>query len=203
MTTTLSALYDNASDAQNAVQELVNNGFARENISVIASDAAGEYATYHGQEMPESETLDGAATGAVLGGMGGLVLGLAALAIPGIGPVLAAGPLASALVSAGIGAGVGAVAGGLIGALVDMGLDEEQAAYYAEGVRRGGMLVTVQVADQMVDQAMDVLDSYNPVDLEERINHWREYGWSGYDPDAEPYTVEQIERERDRYRTIR
>jgi hypothetical protein len=198
MTTTLSALYDNAPDAQNAVRDLVNNGFARENISVVASDAAGEYAHYEGEEIPEVETLEGAATGAVLGGMGGLVVGLAALAIPGVGPVLAAGPIASALVAAGVGAGVGAAAGGLIGALVDMGVGEEQAAYYAEGVRRGGTLVTVQTDDDRVDQAMDVLDSYDPIDLEERVSQWQEYGWQAYDPNAEPYSVEEIERERAR-----
>jgi hypothetical protein len=203
MTTTLSALYDNAADAQNAVRDLVNNGFARENISVVAGDAAGEYAHgeyahYEGEEIPEVETLDGAATGAVLGGMGGLVVGLAALAIPGVGPVLAAGPIASALVAAGVGAGVGAAAGGLIGALVDMGVGEEQAAYYAEGVRRGGTLVTVQTDDDRVDQAMDVLDSYDPIDLEERVSQWQEYGWQAYDPNAEPYSVEEIERERAR-----
>jgi uncharacterized membrane protein len=199
MTTTLSALYDNATDAQNAVRDLVNNGFSRENISVVASNAAGEYAEYEGEVTPEGETLDGAATGAVLGGMAGLVVGLAALAIPGIGPVLAAGPLASALVAAGVGAGVGAAAGGLIGALVDMGVDEEQATYYAEGVRRGGTLVTVQADDHRVDEAIDILDSYEPVDLEERVSQWEEYGWEGYDPNADPYTVDEIERERERY----
>jgi uncharacterized membrane protein len=201
MTTTLSALYDNATDAQNAVRDLVNNGFARENISVVASDAAGEYARYEGEDIPEGETLDGAATGAVLGGMAGLVVGLAALAIPGVGPVLAAGPIAGALMAAGVGAGVGAIAGGLIGALVDMGVDEEQATYYAEGVRRGGTLVTVQTEDHRVDEAMDILDSYDPVDLEERVSQWQEYGWQGYDPEAEPYTVDEVERERARYRS--
>jgi uncharacterized membrane protein len=199
MTTTLSALYDNATDAQNAVRDLVNNGFSREHISVVASDAAGEYAQYEGETTPESETLDGAGTGAVLGGMAGLVVGLAALAIPGVGPVLAAGPIASALLAAGIGAGVGAAAGGLIGALVDMGVDEEQATYYAEGVRRGGTLITVQTEDHRVDEAMDILDSYDPIDLEERVSQWEEYGWEGYDPNADPYTVEEIERERERY----
>jgi uncharacterized membrane protein len=201
MTTTLSALYDNATDAQNAVRDLVNNGFAREDISVVASDAAGEYARYEGEDIPEGETLDGAATGAVLGGMAGLVVGLAALAIPGVGPVLAAGPIAGALMAAGVGAGVGAIAGGLIGALVDMGVDEEQATYYAEGVRRGGTLVTVQTEDHRVDEAMDILDSYDPVDLEERVSQWQEYGWQGYDPEAEPYTVDEVERERARYRS--
>jgi hypothetical protein len=199
MSTTLSALYDNVTDAQNAVRDLVNNGFARENISVVATDPAGEYARYEGEAFTEGETLDGAATGAVLGGMAGLVVGLAALAIPGVGPVLAAGPLASALVAAGVGAGIGAAAGGLIGALIDMGVDEEQATYYAEGVRRGGTLVTLQTDDPRVDEAMDILDSYDPVDLEERVSHWQEYGWQGYDPNAEPYTVDEIERERARY----
>jgi uncharacterized membrane protein len=134
-----------------------------------------------------------------LGGLGGFVVGLAALAIPGVGPILAAGPIASALV----GAGVGAVTGGLIGALVDLGLDEDEAEYFAEGVRRGSTLVTVRVPDNMADRALSILNRYNPVDLDSRVNMWRESGLSRFDPEAEPYTMQEIERERTRYGTSR
>lgn len=195
MTTTVSALFDNAMDVQNAVRDLVNSGFSRENISVIASDAAGEYAEYHGMDLPADDTLEGIATGTLLGGLGGFVVGLAALAIPGVGPILAAGPIASALV----GAGVGAVTGGLIGALVDLGLDEDEAGYYAEGVRRGSTLVTARVADNMAERARSILNRYNPVDINTRANLWRESGWTTFDPQAKPYTTTEIERERTRY----
>jgi uncharacterized membrane protein len=198
--TTITALYDYREDAERALRELQNMGVARDDVSLVASDFAGEYSRYHGRDFPtESETAEGAATGAVIGGLGGLVVGLAALAIPGIGPVLAAGPIASALVAAGVGAGVGAVAGGLVGALVDLGLSEEEAGYYAEGVRRGGTLLTAHVPDHLSDRVMDVLDRHNAVDIEERATHWRETGWGGYDPNADPYTRDQIERERTMY----
>ncbi|MBK8902735.1 MAG: hypothetical protein IPM53_16215 [Anaerolineaceae bacterium] len=195
MKTTVSALYDNRTDAVNAVRALVDRGILRDDISVVASDAAGEYTEYHGQDLPADDTLGGAAAGAMVGGVGGLLVGLAALAIPGIGPVIAAGPIAAAIA----GAGIGAATGGIIGALVDLGVDEDRADYYAEGVRRGGTLVTVRADESVIDDVADILDDYDPVDLESRVDRWREEGWTTYDPDADPYTVEQIRRERVRY----
>jgi uncharacterized membrane protein len=203
--TTITALYDYREDAQDALRELQSMGIVREDISLVASDAAGEFSRYHGREISvqDSDTAEGAATGAVIGGLGGLVVGLAALAIPGVGPVLAAGPLASALVAAGVGAGVGAVAGGLVGALIDLGLSEEEAGYYAEGVRRGGTLLTAQVPDTMTTQVMNVLDRHNAINVEERASQWRQTGWQGYDPSARPFTTDQIERERTQYGVTR
>lgn len=192
MRTTVSALFDNATDARNAVRELTNNGVRRDDVSLVASDAAGEYARYHGQEIPADDMLEGAAGGALLGGLGGLLVGLAALAIPGIGPIVAAGPIATALA----GAGIGAVTGGILGALIDLGVSEEDAEYYAEGIRRGGTLVTAHVDESMANRVANILDRYNPVDLETRATRWQEQGWRGYDPDARPYTFEEIERER-------
>jgi uncharacterized membrane protein len=204
-TTTITALYDRREDAQKALREVQNIGIAREDISLIASDAAGEYSRYHGRDFPteevEHDAAAGAAEGAAVGGIGGLVVGLAALAIPGVGPILAAGPIASALVAGGIGAGVGAVTGGLVGALTDLGVDEERAGYYAEGVRRGGTLLTAHVPDNMSSRVKDVLNRHNAVDVEERVSHWRDSGWQTYDPGADPYGVEEIERERGLYGT--
>jgi hypothetical protein len=105
------------------------------------------------------------------------------LAIPGIGPVLVAGPIAATL----IGAGVGAVTGGLIGALVDLGVPEEEAGYYAEGIRRGGTLVTLIVSDHMADHAIEIMDNHDPVDIEERVTSWQSSGWTGFDPDAKSH----------------
>jgi uncharacterized membrane protein len=200
MKTTISALYDNRADAVDAVRALQdNNGVMRNDISMVASDAAGEYQEYHGRDIPADDTVDdtmeGAASGALLGGAGGLLVGLAALAIPGIGPIIAAGPIAVAIA----GAGIGAVTGGIIGALVDLGVDEERAGYYAEGVRRGGTLVTVHVDERLAADVTDTLETYDPVDLESRVDHWREQGWTAYDPQAKPYNVDQIERDRLRY----
>ena len=199
MKTTVSALFDNRADAAKAVRALTDGGIMRSEISMVASDAAGEYAEYHGQVIPEDvpadDTIEGAASGALLGGLGGLLVGLAALAIPGLGPIVAAGPIAAALT----GAGVGAATGGIVGALVDLGFDEDYAGYYAEGVRRGGTLVTAHVDENKADWVSNVLERHNPVDLENRVDTWREHGWTSYDPDADPYTVDEIERERMMY----
>ncbi len=196
MAKTVVGLFDTFSEAQNVVQELVNNGFNRNEISILASDARGEYSRAVGDTGTGSATAEGAGAGAlgggVLGGVLGLLVGVGALAIPGIGPVLAAGPLAAALGTAGastlVGAGIGAAAGGVIGALVGAGIPEEDANFYAEGVRRGGTLVMVRSSDDMANRAYDVMQRYGAVDVDKRSGDWRSSGWSGFDPNAEPYT---------------
>jgi stress response protein YsnF len=193
---TVVALYDRLDHARDAVNELVDAGFAREDISMVASDATGEYKTYldthEGDDVAESAAT-GAAGGAVIGGLGGLLVGLGALAIPGIGPIVAAGPLAATLA----GAGIGAAAGGLLGALAEWGIPEAEAGYYAEGVRRGGTLVAARVPENQVNRAIDILEQYGPVDIERRAEYWRsEHGWTGYDAEAEPYAVDEINRYR-------
>lgn len=197
---TVVALFDRFEDAQNAINALNTEGFQKENLNLIANDVNGEYARSLGLDPNrriDAETHDagsgaaaGAGLGAVLGGIGGLLVGLGALAIPGVGPVLAAGPIVSALA----GAGIGAVAGGLVGALVDLGVPEEHAQYYAEGVRRGGSLVTVRVDDTRADQVRDLLNRFNPVDIETRARTWRDReNWTGYDPNAEPLDYDRME----------
>jgi len=112
--------------------------------------------------------------------------------------VLAAGPLAAAVTTL-VGAGVGAAAGGLLGALVDLGVPEEEAGYYAEGVRRGGALVTAHVDDNRLDKARNILQQYNPVNINNRAAEWKKAGWTGYNKDAKPYTAEEVRAERARY----
>lgn len=199
-TTTITALYDRTEDAHSALRDLQKMDIPHNDISLIANDATGEYSRSNGRNTStESDAAEGAVAGATFGGIGGLVVGLAALAIPGIGPVLAAGPLASALIAAGIGAGVGAVTGGIVGALTEMGVNEETAGYYAEGIRRGGTLLTVHVPENMSKQVMDVLNRHNAIDVEDRVSQWRESGWQTHDPNAKPYGVDEIESERNRY----
>src|SRR5215216_3754325 len=164
MAKTVVGLFDTFTEAQNVVQQLVNAGFDRNEISVLANDARGEYGATRAVGETSS-TAEGAGAGAVgggvLGGVLGLLVGVGALAIPGIGPVLAAGPLAAALGTAGastlVGAGIGAAAGGVVGGLVGLGIPEEDANMYAEGVRRGGTLVTAQVADNLADRAAAIM----------------------------------------------
>jgi len=117
------------------------------------------------------------------------------LAIPGIGPVLAAGPIVAALA----GAGAGAVAGGLIGSLTSIGVPESHAEYYAEAVRRGAALVTLQADESRVDEAERILRSNRAFDIDDRVVQWRSEGWTGYDPNAEPFSFEEIKRNQTRY----
>jgi hypothetical protein len=197
MTRNVVALYDNFEDANAAVRDLVDQGFRREEISFMAADQRTQRGAVTGTDEtvtpPAAEDSTaraddasgagiGAGIGAAVGGLAGVLIGLGALVIPGIGPVIAAGPLATVL--AGLaGAGAGAVAGGVLGALVDLGIPEETAGYYAEGVRRGGTLVSVRVEDQYTDKALDILNRHNPVDLDERSQQWRREGWTGYRDD--------------------
>jgi hypothetical protein len=202
MAKTVIALYDHLHDANAAIEELVDHGFAPGSISLMTSDATNEYSSYVGNADEAGAAGAGAGVGALVAGLGGLLVGIGALALPGIGPVVAAGPLAtvvSGLIGAGIGAMVGGVTGGLIGALVELGVGEDEAEYYAEGVRRGGSLVAIEVEDQRADEARQILDGFGPVDLDERAEFWRKEGWTGFDDERDPYTSEEIDRERARY----
>lgn len=130
-----------------------------------------------------SEVAEGAGIGALIGGLGGLLVGLGALAIPGVGPIIAAGPILAAIT----GAGLGAVTGGMVGALVDLGIPDTEAQVYAEGVRRGYNMVAVQAPESRVDQAKLIMDRAGLVDMQQHVGEWRETGWNRFDPNAEPY----------------
>ncbi|RYY05935.1 MAG: hypothetical protein EON55_24610, partial [Alphaproteobacteria bacterium] len=137
--------------------------------------------------------------GALLGGAGGLLAGLGLLAIPGLGPIVAAGWLAATAVGAGIGAAGGAATGGLVGALKTAGHTEEDANVYSEGVRRGGTLVSAKVPDADVAQADAILDRNRSVDAATRGAAYRETGWNRFDADAPAYSSEEVDRERATY----
>ena len=180
MAKTVVGLIENADEAQVVVQELVDCGIERSAIGLMANDSstsAGDQVTggtAEGDDMAEG-ALKGAGTGAALGGVAGLLAGAAALAIPGFGPIIAAGPIAAALT----GAGIGAVAGGGIGALIKQGVPEEDAKYYTEGVRRGGTLVTVQAeSEDMADRAAAIMRDHGAINIEERAQEWRASGWN-------------------------
>lgn len=175
-TRTVTALFDTYDAAANAVRKLEAGGVPHGDISIVSNDSS--HRRYYDTDTADdrgSGTGTGASLGTILGGGAGLLAGLGMLAIPGLGPVVAAGWLASTLV----GAGVGAAAGGLVGALTDAGISHEDAHVYAEGVRRGGTLVTVRTDDSMIDRVTDVLDDEGTVDLDQRESTWRSEGWNG------------------------
>lgn len=181
MAKTVIGLFDSMSEAREVVQELIDSGFQRDDISIV-SRQDDKYVTERGDDRTSGAAM-GAGAGAAVGGMGGLLVGLSALAIPGVGPVIAAGPLATTLA----GAVLGAAAGGILGALTDLGVPEEEAHYYAEGVRRGGALVSVETDDHMADRAAEIMGRYGAVDIDTRIKQWRQSGWTHFDPNTGPY----------------
>ncbi len=197
MAKTVVGLFNTREEAREVINDLVNSGFSRDSISLMARGKDKDTWTRGdtGEER-EGGTLEGAATGAAIGGGIGLVVGLASLAIPGVGPIIAAGPLATALA----GLGVGAAAGGLIGALTNIGVPKEHADYYAEGVRRGGTLVTVTADDRTANRGAEIMRRHGAVDIDERAADWRKTGWGGrFDETAQPYTEEELARQRTAY----
>ncbi len=209
MSKTVVGLFDDFQDAQNVVRDLTTAGFRRESISIAANKTASGY-TGDGSDFGAGGTDTMAAANAAgkdatvgtgIGGVLGLVIGLGLLVIPGVGPVLAAGPIAVALGMGAAGAGIGAVAGGLIGGLTHLGVPKEHAEYYAEGVRRGGTLVTVDAPDAQAQQAVDIMNGNGAVDIDTRGAAYRTGGYTGYSEAASPYAAEDITRERDTYRT--
>ncbi|MBZ7927692.1 hypothetical protein LAC81_37795 (plasmid) [Ensifer adhaerens] len=195
---TVTGLFDDYAEARDAVRDLEAAGVPSDDISIVANNSGDWYST------DRSDAAEGAGTGAGLGAAGGgvvgLLTGLGLMAIPGVGPVVAAGWLASTAAGAAAGAVAGGAAGGIIGSLTDSGVDEDDAQVYAEGVRRGGTLVTARVDDSLVLKAEQILQQRNRVDLSGRRNAYTEEGWSRFDENAAPYTVDEIDRERARYR---
>jgi hypothetical protein len=187
-------------DAQRAFDALREGGFSQEEISFVAnknvSESWGGSDTRTDKGETASDIAADAGIGAALGGVGGLLLSFAGLAIPGIGPVLAAGPILAALG----GAGIGAAAGGLIGALIESGIPHEHAEHYAESVRRGDILITVRADEARTDRAAEILDENGAVDIDRRVSEWRVRGWESYNPSAEPLSTDELKRERDYFR---
>jgi len=172
MANTVVALYDDFAQAQRAVEALVDAGFDRNDISLVASDKTGDYSRY--VDRPVTDDVS-AGEGAGFGAVVGTLVGLGVALIPGVGPVLAAGPVAAALM-AGIGAATGAVTGGIVAALVNFGVPEEDAELYAEGLRRGGALVSVHITQSAwLTRAEDVLKRFSPTDIHESAMNWPGY----------------------------
>ena len=188
---TVVASFNTLDDASSAMRDLRAAGFAETDLNLLASRTARDV-TPGIVDDATSGAATGAIAGGALGGAAGLAASLMGLAIPGIGPILAAGPIAAALA----GAGAGAIAGGVVGALTDIGVSESDAQAYAESVRRGGAVVTVRTDEARAAAAEEILDRHDAVDIEERVAEWKRSGWTGYDPDAPEWSAAQIEAER-------
>jgi rhodanese-related sulfurtransferase len=149
------AIFTSSADAERAVDSLVSAGFSNQDVSVLMPDKQGsrDFATEKNTKAPEGTTT-GVVSGGAIGGTLGLLAGIGALAIPGLGPFIAAGPIMATLA----GLGVGGSVGGLVGALVGMGIPEYEAKRYEGRVKDGGVLVSVHCdSSEEVSRAKDVL----------------------------------------------
>ncbi len=209
MTRTITHLYDTYEEAARAVRILEDAGIRSTDISIVGSDRDNRYGaempnvTLTDRPAPVGGTGDtarayapaatdparrldtdpatgagaGASVGTVVGGGAGLLAGIGALAIPGVGPVVAAGWLIATLTGAGVGAGLG----GILGSLVGSGHPEDDAHVLAEGVRRGGTLVSVRADDADAPRVESLLQTSGRVDLSSRAAEYRAAGWERFD----------------------
>jgi hypothetical protein len=192
VTATITRSYDTYAGAKQVVRDLKEAGFTDSQISLVAH-----------RHQEDDSIMDGVATGAgvgaAAGGAAGLLAGIGLLAIPGVGPVVAAGWLAAMAAGAAAGGATGAAAGGIIDALVDSGVDRDDAPVYAETLRRGGAVVSVRTDDGRRSLASDIMDRATPVDIASRRHAYTDAGWTSYDPAGQPLSDKDIAAERGRY----
>jgi len=199
MTTSTTRLFDSWDDAAAAVRDLKAAGVPDNDIGMVANNSEDWYTEKDPNRVAEDAGA-GAAVGGALGGGAGLLAGIGLLAIPGVGPVVAAGWLVATAAGAAAGALVGGATGGLVGALVNSGVDKNDAHVYAEGVRRGGTLVSVQTSDANAARIEQILDNHTGVTASARGSAYRASGWSTFDESAPAYSADQVRRERELYR---
>ena len=182
---TITRMYDTYTEAQAVVSALEAGGVPHSEISLVANaDARGRSTVADGtaaETHAGTGTGTGATLGTLLGGGAGLLAGIGSLAIPGVGPVIAAGWLVATLT----GAGIGAASGGLIGALTGAGVSNDEANVYAEGVKRGGSLVTVRADEADAPRIEAILAQHTTPDWQQRRTS---YGndWSSFKPGPDP-----------------
>jgi uncharacterized membrane protein len=161
--TAVFGIYPSAEHAERAVDSLIAAGFSSPDISVLLPDSRStkEFAHVKETKAPEG-TAAGATTGGLVGGTLGVLAGIGALAIPGVGPFIAAGPIMAGLA----GLGVGGAVGGLVGALVGMGIPEYEAKRYEGRVKNGGTLLSVHCDTSAdVSRAKELLKSSGAEDI--------------------------------------
>jgi hypothetical protein len=185
MSHVVTRLFDDYKRAEAAVLELESIGVSHTDISLIANEEAarrGAPQDPYVDAPTDAVTRKDATLGAEIGGVVGLLAGLAVLAIPGVGPVMAAGWLVSLITGAVVGAAAGGAIGGLVGGLMDAGVPQDDANVLAEGVRRGATLVSARVPDHLVAKAGEILDGAEGVSAEVRGAEYRAAGWVAFDP---------------------
>ena len=161
---TVIGVFRDITTAEDAVKALRNKGFQDNEISILAKDSQQRQANKSGDMETGSDfggsdsIADGTTWGGALGGMAGLLAGVGALAIPGIGPIVAAGPLAGVL--------SGAVTGGVAGGLIDLGIPEEKGQQYEQNLKQGGILAVIETSEDKVNDASSILRQNGAKDVE-------------------------------------
>jgi outer membrane lipoprotein SlyB len=168
MAKTVLGVFDSVDQAERAADELQRKAFKRDEISIVAKESSAkggdrERGRDKDQTLTQGVTTggtltQGVSTGGAIGGAAGLLAGVGALAVPGIGPIVAAGPIAAAL--------TGAVTGGVAGGLIDWGIPEETGRRYEEKVREGKVVTAVRTDDNKVKDAADILRRNGASDVE-------------------------------------
>jgi hypothetical protein len=179
-TSTIIALFDSRAAAENAVAAMADAGYTREDVSIVTRDANSSADVPDIGPRPELGSGTDAGSGAAIGAFAGFVGGIVALAIPGIGPILAAGPLAAGI----MGAGIGAAAGGVVGALKERGVPENDAARFSEAIRHGRAMLTAYVPSDKADDLADFLDHHGAIDVNEPV--------TGVEPQREPNPIQPL-----------
>jgi hypothetical protein len=204
MPITIYRLYDSYADASRVIIELEVAGVPRSETGVISNNSDAWYRATEstnvvplqkqsasGETAPDDK-FEGAAIGAAIGATAATAASLVTmLMLPGIGAVVAAGWLAAMLGSMAI----GGMTGGLLGALTNAGISEDDAHVFVEGVRRGGTLVAARVSPADVLRIEPIMNR-STVKLQERCELYRRSGWQAFDPNAIPYTADQVRSER-------
>jgi hypothetical protein len=196
---TIVALYDHYKDASQAVTDLLQAGAEREKISLLANNLNGDHPTlttnpsfgreeFDTKDEKQPAVVTGAEFGIGVGGIFGVLVGTGAIMVPGIGALVAAGTLATLAA----GAAAGGIVGGVIGLLAEHGVSNADSHLYAEGLKRGGTLVTVVADDGRLDTFRQIFKTHGAVDIEKRSATWEAEGWVAFDPDQPHPTPEEL-----------
>lgn len=185
---TVAAVFPALAEAEHVAGHLRNLGIPSQAIHVAAGNERSRHDEYiRRAQAEETKTASAAAAGASIGASAGFVAGLAMLVIPGVGPIIAGGVIATVLT----GVGIGAAGGGLIGAFLNMGISHDEAHLYEEAVRRGKVFVAVQVSEEMEPEAILVMAEHGGRDINDEADAWRASGWKHPYPNDSTVTASQ------------